>query len=490
MGVGPPFCCPDAHGRAIVAQVTARSVETVAEIRSTQRRPDLPATALLFRRFSGLFLAAGLIVVLELTGRLPGLDPALLVPVIVLAATAISGLSGGALAGVVGGLYLVLYYSQPAAAAVPGATPRIVAGLAASVFAAWIASVLRERADTVQARAAVQARQSDDMTAFSTRLANEPPESLPTALVAGAAALLEAEMCVLTVLDPPSGRHFVRAAHGGAGSSVGVEVLPGVGITGQAIRERRLIVAGGQADMGSVSRLNQRLRGRSSAQTMAAVAGIQAGRVIATLTVGRAGSTPFSATDRELLEQVGPLVTLAVAGTLARREGEEGSPRDAVTGLYNRAYLDATLEQLMALRRRMTPDQRPPLSMIMFDIDSFGLLNERHGRNVGDQVLRAVATLLRQRFRASDIMARVGADSFFIVLNGAGVDIASEAAAHIRRQVRELNVANASGEPVVVSVSAGCAVFHDGEKPEALFRSVEAALETARWSGPGAVVSI
>ncbi len=57
--------------------------------------------------------------------------------------------------------------------------------------------------------------------------------------------------------------------------------------------------------------------------------------------------------------------------------------------------------------------------MIMFDIDSFGLLNDRHGRQVGDAVLRAVATLLRQRFRASDIPARVGPDSFFVVLNGA-----------------------------------------------------------------------
>ena len=84
-------------------------------------------------------------------------------------------------------------------------------------------------------------------------------------------------MAVLTLLDPPSGRHFVRASQGGKGSAVGVEVLPGVGITGQAIRERRLIVTDGANDDGSVARLRRRLRGGSSAHQMAAMVGLQAG---------------------------------------------------------------------------------------------------------------------------------------------------------------------------------------------------------------------
>jgi diguanylate cyclase len=213
--------------------------------------------------------------------------------------------------------------------------------------------------------------------------------------------------------------------------------------------------------------------------------------VIATLTVGRSdGRHPFDEDDMAALALVSPVAVLAVSGSLQRLELEQGSPRDAQTGLYNRAYLDAALDQLLALRRRMAPPDRPPLSMIMFDIDSFRLLNDRHGRQVGDAVLRAVSTMLRQRFRASDILARVGPDSFFVVLNGANAEIAADAAAQIRRQVRELNVSNARGEPVIVSISAGCAMFHDGDRPDALFRSVEAALDTARWSGPGAVVSI
>ena len=48
----------------------------------------------------------------------------------------------------------------------------------------------------------------------------------------------------MTVLDPQSGRHFVRAVHGGAPSALGVEVVPGVGVTGQALRDRKLVTVG------------------------------------------------------------------------------------------------------------------------------------------------------------------------------------------------------------------------------------------------------
>jgi GAF domain-containing protein len=130
---------------------------------------------------------------------------------------------------------------------------------------------------------------------------------------------------------------------------------------------------------------------------VAAVPGLQAGRVIATLTVGRSdGARPFDPDERAALEAMAPFFTLAMAGSIARREVEEGSPRDATTGLYNRTYLDAALEQDLALRKRTPRPDRPPLAMVMFDIDSFRLLNERHGRHAGDRALRAIATLLRR----------------------------------------------------------------------------------------------
>ena len=421
------------------------------------------------RPVAALAMAAGMVVAVELTRHSIGVEPAMLLPVILGAATFMGGITSAFVAGGFGGAYTVLYYSGPAWAGAASGSGHAVATITCAALAAWLALRLRDRLESYQVSAADQADFVDRVIALTDRLAHEPFDSMPDLLAIGAASLLDADMAVLTILDPPTGRHFVRAVYGGSGSALGVEVLPGVGITGQAIRQRQVILAG----------------------SAAALPALQAGRVIATITFGRnERKRAFGESERRLLEGILPVVTLAAAGTLARREGDEGAPRDGMTGLFNHAYLDAALDQLLALRRRTAPEQRVPLALLMFDVDSFRSVNERYGRQVGDNVLRAVATLIRQRFRASDIVARVGPDSFFVVLNGATPDIASEAAAQIRRQVRDLNMFGMRGEPVVVSISAGVAMYRDGDQADAVFKSVEAALETARWSGPGAVVSI
>jgi diguanylate cyclase (GGDEF)-like protein len=223
-----------------------------------------------------------------------------------------------------------------------------------------------------------------------------------------------------------------------------------------------------------------------------AVPALNAGSVVATLTLGRASvDRAFTDDEKALLEAVAPLIGTVVANALLRGQLREASLIDPLTGLYNRAYLDAALEQLLALRRRLPAAERNDLSLIMFDIDGFRALNERHGQAVGDQVLRALAALLRQRFRASDTLARVGGDAFVVVLDGANQQAAVEAAGQVRAQLREMALGDERGNALRVSVSAGCAMFRDeAARSETILRTVEAALDTARWSGPGAVVAI
>ncbi len=461
---------------AIVEAVIAPSVAAMADAISGQRRRLVLPSAPPYERLSGVIFVGLLVAVIQLLGKPAALDPAVLVPVAVLAGTAIGGLWSGVLATAVGCAYLVLFYAQPGLAASTGGMARVVASLLASGALIGIATYLSDRSRSERDAAAAAARRSALVSDFAARLANDDPDQMPTALTNGVAELLRADLAVLTVLDPPSGRQFVRAARGGS-SAVGVEVVSGVGITGQAIRDQRLVVAGG-VDTASEQGLSRRLRGKSAA-SMAAVACMQGGRVIASVTVGRSDGSAFSADDQSLLESIASLVTLAVTGSVVKREVAEAT-RDYLTGLYNRAYLDTVFEQIIAWRRRTQPDKRPPLALIVFDIDGFAKINDGHGRLVGDAVLRAVGTLLRQRFRASDVVARVGADSFFVMLNEASVDAASEVAEYIKNQARELNIRTQAGEAVTVSLSAGCARFHDGQKPEELYRSAEAALDAAR----------
>lgn len=285
--------------------------------------------------------------------------------------------------------------------------------------------------------------------------------------------------------DERDGRHFVRAVHGSDPVLIGVEVLPGAGVAGQAILERRLVVG----------ERRQPVAASLDAEHVAAAAAVpvMAGpRVRATVTLGRRGEgRPFDAVERDELEQIATAISLLLDNAELRGELAESALRDRLTGLYNRTYLDASLDQLLALRRRMKRENRPPMAVLLFDVDRFRRFNDDHGRETGDRVLRQIAAVIRERFRSSDTVARVGGDGFLVVMNGATREAAVSAATEVRSRVRELSLESSRGEPLRVSVSAGCATFEESDPgAQAVIRTVETTLETARWSGRDAIVSI
>lgn len=471
----------------IVPSVTIPGAAGVVEgISATRSRLALPA-ALPYHRASGLFFAAVLIVAYVILGHPTLLDPAVLVPVAALAGAAVGGIASGVLGVAVGEAYLVLYYSQPGVAAANGGMGRVIASIAASAIILWLAAYLADRGRAERAVASAAARRSTFVSELAARLADESQDEVPTALVRGAASLLRADMAVLTLLDPHSGRHIVRVAFGGGSSAVGVEVTPGMGVTGRAIRDRAVVT--GSIDATSASGLNRRLRGNAGAQSMAAVASIQSGRVVASLTVGRTDGLPFSDEDQRLLEGIGSMVALALAGSLVRSDVEYSAARDRLTGLYTRAYMEAALDQQLALRRRTPAEERKPLAMLLLDMDQLNATNRDFGADVGDMCLHSVATLVQQRFRNSDLVARVGVDEFVIVLNGATAEIAGEVASQIRRQVAEMALTDEHGQRIPVSVSTGCGIYCDGDKAHDMIASARAALDAQRRSNPVRAVS-
>lgn len=437
------------------------------------------------------------------------LDPAVPLFVAVVGGALLGGLRGGMLAAAIAVGYGLFFYAQPHSVGVPGNGLRVLLFAAGAVALGAVAGVQRDRMERSAAAAASTRQLVARARQFSEALGQTPPEGLASAIVSRAPAMIGADMAALTVVELRTGRHVVRAVRGTSQSAIGVEVLPGVGLAGQAIRDHRTVVVGRALVQPTTAellrdRLMSWIDGRQPAplqQVEAATPRVapaislpqmHGGSVVATLTLGRADvDRPFTDDERQLLELISPHVALAVANGLLRGQLREASLKDALTGLYNRSYLDAALDQQLALRRRTPAETRPSLSLILFDIDGFHEINERHGKNVGDQVLRAVAALLQQRFRASDTIARVGCDGFVVVLEGADLKAAVEAAGQIRSQLRSMSLTDERGAPLAVSISAGCALFRDEvARSEQIVRTVEAALDTARWSGPGAVVAI
>ncbi len=181
--------------------------------------------------------------------------------------------------------------------------------------------------------------------------------------------------------------------------------------------------------------------------------------------------------NRQLAEQVREIERL-------RAELAEEAVRDPLTGLHNRRQLERTLA---AERRHRAGDLES--AVVVVDIDRFKDVNDRFGHAAGDEVLRAVAGVLRRATRDGDTVARMGGEEFVLVLPGAGAGRAVERAEEIRRDCAALQHV-LGGETVTVTVSAGVAAGPvGGARSDALLAAADRALYSAKASGRNRVVA-
>jgi diguanylate cyclase (GGDEF)-like protein len=156
---------------------------------------------------------------------------------------------------------------------------------------------------------------------------------------------------------------------------------------------------------------------------------------------------------------------------------------DGLTGLYNRRSFFVRLEEEIDRVHRYGTN----LSMIMFDIDDFGRINETHGHPVGDAALAEVARLLSANARASDILARYGGEEFVMLVPSMGLEEATRAAEKLRIVV-EVNDLVLEGPEVKVTISAGVAdaatvAEGDGPLKDRLVKAAHNALRRAKAKG-------
>lgn len=157
----------------------------------------------------------------------------------------------------------------------------------------------------------------------------------------------------------------------------------------------------------------------------------------------------------------------------------EQANRDSLTGVFNRRYLEGTLEREMARCKR----EGAPLTMLMLDVDHFKRVNDTYGHQAGDEVLRVFARLLSEHARTEDIVCRYGGEEFLMVLPKMPLDIARERAGRLLMLVQQRAVAFAELQiRITTSIGIAAAPEHAASADD-LIRCTDQALYQAKERG-------
>jgi diguanylate cyclase (GGDEF)-like protein len=171
---------------------------------------------------------------------------------------------------------------------------------------------------------------------------------------------------------------------------------------------------------------------------------------------------------------------LAVFERVARQM-EELATHDGLTGCWNRSATDALLAHELQRARRTGAT----VAFALLDLDNFKQINDRHGHRSGDDALRAFASAAKSRLRASDVLGRTGGEEFGLVLPATDLAGARWLLEEIRREVEALDLEDALGEPLRITVSAGLAVAEAGASlsGDRLYGQADQALYEAKRAG-------
>ncbi|HEX2979962.1 MAG TPA: diguanylate cyclase [Anaerolineaceae bacterium] len=180
------------------------------------------------------------------------------------------------------------------------------------------------------------------------------------------------------------------------------------------------------------------------------------------------------------IDMIGNSLSLALANIKLRSTLHQQSIRDPLTGLYNRRYMEETLERELLRSARSSK----PVGMIMIDIDHFKQFNDTFGHQAGDALLVELAQFFRAHIREEDIVCRYGGEEFVLMMPESGLEPTQARAQEICDQVHSLHVQYQTQTLGTISLSLGVAIYPDhGDSAETLILAADRALYRAKLAG-------
>ncbi len=197
------------------------------------------------------------------------------------------------------------------------------------------------------------------------------------------------------------------------------------------------------------------------------------------------GFRQYNKNAKRLLIVAANLGAIAMANAQYVQQIQHLADSDALTGLYNKRFFFAKLEEEIERAR----EKGRPLSLFMFDIDHFKKYNDRSGHPAGDEALRITGQIVTERKRESDIACRYGGEEFIVILPGTPKDGGFTFGESLRRAIEAYPYPHGEGQPLgKMTMSGGVATYpEDGFTGSALIEVADANLYRSKELGRNTV---
>jgi diguanylate cyclase (GGDEF)-like protein len=286
------------------------------------------------------------------------------------------------------------------------------------------------------------------------------------------------DLAAITLYDEKTKMHEVRSVSGDAADLAGARFQHNSGLVSMVVQNRFPLPYRGEYDSAHQIVLTRRFPW-PKLPSLLVLPLLMHDRALGTLILGAKRRHAFGDAVRPTLEVLASHLAVSLSNARVVRQLEQMATTDGLTGLLNKRAMLEDAQRRVAAAARFDRN----LAVLVTDIDFFKKVNDTHGHDVGDVVIRGLGEILKRQKRATDVVARFGGEEFVVLCEETNEQGAVLLAERIRDELKK-TVFHAANTTIAITCSIGVATFPDaGRDWDALFKAADDALYVSKRTG-------